>query len=211
MITREQPNDEEVISLYLSGISLENVAKQVNSSYWLVMKICKNKGIIRPNGFKLGHGRLFTMTEEIKEKIRKSEKGIKRVPLSEEHKNKIRLSNKGRKWTDEERKNVQGEKSHLWKGGLTDINILERQRQKYKQWRNSVFQRDNYTCNILGVVGGNLEVHHIENFASNKDKRYDINNGTTLNKDIHRLFHSTYGSKDNNYEQLIEFKQIMER
>lgn len=47
-----------------------------------------------------------------------------------------------------------------WKGGVTPINIMIRQDPRYIEWRESIFSRDNYTCQVTNARGGRLEVHH---------------------------------------------------
>uniref|UniRef100_A0A6M3K6B6 Putative HNH endonuclease n=1 Tax=viral metagenome TaxID=1070528 RepID=A0A6M3K6B6_9ZZZZ len=53
-----------------------------------------------------------------------------------------------------------------WKGGITNIYDTVRTSDEYKDWRNSVYKRDNYICQDCGDNrGGNLEAHHIKPFA----------------------------------------------
>ena len=89
----------------------------------------------------------------------------------------------------------KGEMSHLWRGGKTALNQLERSRAKYGEWRTAVFIRDNHTCQKCGLrCGGGkkiyLHAHHIKHFAKSPDLRYDISNGVTLCKNCHLLEHS---------------------
>lgn len=65
----------------------------------------------------------------------------------------------------------------------------ERRTPEYRLWRDSVYKRDNYTCQHCGQIGGDLEAHHIESFAKHKEKRIDVNNGITLCKKCHKELH----------------------
>lgn len=83
----------------------------------------------------------------------------------------------------------QRERHWSWKGGISEQNALIRQSGEYKQWRRFVFDRDNFTCQECGVRGGDIEAHHISHFAGDKDRRFDINNGTTLCVKCHTGLH----------------------
>jgi predicted DNA-binding protein YlxM (UPF0122 family) len=106
---------------------------------------------------------------------------------------------------------VSGEKSNTWKGGITPENKKQRESSDYKKWRLEVFTRDNFTCQAcLDNSGGNLHSHHIENFSDNIEKRLDGENGVTLCENCHSpnvegSFHNTYGTHNNNREQLEEY------
>ena len=85
--------------------------------------------------------------------------------------------------------------SPLWKGGKTKINQLLRTRTEYLDWRNKIFQRDNYTCQECGIKSGNgvkiyLNVHHKKSFSEYPDLRFNLDNGVTLCKNCHLLEHS---------------------
>ena len=97
------------------------------------------------------------------------------------------------------------EKSHFWKGGLTENNRLIRGSTLFALWRESVFIRDDWTCQKTGTKGGKLHPHHIKNFAEFPELRFDLSNGITLSEKSHYAFHKKYGRKNNTREQLEEF------
>jgi len=63
-------------------------------------------------------------------------------------------------------------------------------------WKKEVLQRDNHTCQKCSSKEY-LQVHHIDNFNENIQRRYDINNGITLCKKCHKLIHKIFGNKTN--------------
>ena len=71
---------------------------------------------------------------------------------------------------------------------------LENRRIRYstrmKEWRISVFERDNYTCLKCGNRSRKghavtLNAHHIKRFADFPELRFDVGNGATLCVDCH--------------------------
>lgn len=112
---------------------------------------------------------------------------------------------------DFEPKILLGEDAPNWKGGLSSESKKARSNSAYSYWRESVFSRDNYTCQKCNSSkGGNLQAHHVLNFSKYKDLRYDVKNGITLCEDCHSpnfkgSFHSVYGTHNNTLEQLEEF------
>lgn len=63
-------------------------------------------------------------------------------------------------------------------------------RVEYKDWRRSVFARDNYTCQKCKTPSKRIQAHHIKIWANYPELRYDVENGITLclkcHRDIHR-------------------------
>lgn len=82
-----------------------------------------------------------------------------------------------------------GRFSGNWKGGVTLAKQKERHSVQAVQWRKEVFTRDNFTCQICGKVGGNLNAHHIKKWADYPELRYEVNNGITLCERCHRNVH----------------------
>lgn len=109
------------------------------------------------------------------------------------------------------RSTFAGENNPNWKGGVTNSRNKIMQSEKYKEWRLSVFERDNFTCQVCNdKSGNNLEAHHILNFAEHSELIFDISNGITMCKNCHNpnkknSFHYNYGVKNNTKEQLIKF------
>ena len=80
----------------------------------------------------------------------------------------------------------KGQNNPCWRGGITSINKLIRGSLEYEEWRKFCMERDLYTCQDCGQVGGMLHVDHIKPFALYSELRLDINNGRTLCIKCHR-------------------------
>lgn len=100
---------------------------------------------------------------------------------------------------------IRGEQTSRWKGGITPENKAIRSSTNYAIWRNSCFARDNYTCQKCGVKGEYLHAHHVQNFSSHKSLRLELSNSVTMCKACHEQFHKTYGNRNNNKMQVIDF------
>jgi 5-methylcytosine-specific restriction endonuclease McrA len=87
-----------------------------------------------------------------------------------------------------------------WKGDNYPENFRLRRSGKYKKWRIEVFKRDNYTCQICGVIGKNLTADHIKSWALYPKLRFTLSNGRTLCKSCHYKT-DTWGLKSV-YQQL---------
>lgn len=61
--------------------------------------------------------------------------------------------------------------------------------KEYKEWRISVFSRDEYTCQECNQIGGSLEAHHIKPFAKYEELRFELSNGLTLCVTCHKELH----------------------
>lgn len=89
----------------------------------------------------------------------------------------------------------------------TQPNERERDRFKTSGLREQCFEKADYTCDITGKKGCELNAHHLESWHSNEELRYDIDNLVCISKEMHDEFHRVYGRKNNTKEQYEEFKK----
>ncbi len=83
-----------------------------------------------------------------------------------------------------------GEKSWWWRGGITRENLKIRKSLKMKDWRISVFKKDNWTCVDCGVRGRTeLNAHHILPFSTHPELRFTVLNGVSLCTKCHTIRH----------------------
>lgn len=132
-------------------------------------------------------------------------------------------------------KKRSGESHPLWNGGISSLEDVLR--HSISGWKKRILTQYNFKCFITGETE-NLVVHHVRNFnevviesikelnleihdSVNKYtdteikaliekvvNKHDSVNGVPLSKEIHIAFHKRYGYKNNNAEQLNEFKRI---
>lgn len=102
-----------------------------------------------------------------------------------------------------------------WDGFVGSENRLARGTYQYDEWRNAIYRRDDYTCQCCGARSKkdspvSLNAHHINNFSTNYELRFNIDNGITLCDSCHSMdnegsFHRLYGTRNNTREQLDEY------
>jgi len=97
----------------------------------------------------------------------------------------------------------RGPANPRWKGGISTLNHAIRDCEKGLAWRDAVFRRDDYTCQVTGQRGGKLHAHHIVPLSKLIRKYgvktldealvipefWDISNGITLCRDLHKAKH----------------------
>ena len=83
----------------------------------------------------------------------------------------------------------QKEQHWNWKGGISGANVLIRQSSEYKVWRKKVFERDAWTCQHCGATKVWIHAHHIKDFSTHEDLRFEISNGITLCRRCHYKVH----------------------
>ena len=62
-------------------------------------------------------------------------------------------------------KSSKGEHHANWKGGITPLVQKVRLSQPMKLWRTTILERDGYTCQSCGQIGGRLQVDHVVPFS----------------------------------------------
>lgn len=89
-------------------------------------------------------------------------------------------------------------------------NLTNEEREKgrniegYSKFIKTILKRDNYTCQCCGR-NIELEVHHLYSYSKHKELATDINNGITLCRKCHKIFHYKYGQGENTKKQFEEF------
>ena len=83
---------------------------------------------------------------------------------------------------------INGDTNPNWKGGKCSERELDMSSSKYKRWRQSVYERDNYTCQLCGSsISGELRAHHLWRWADYDFIRHETWNGITLCKKCHEI------------------------
>ena len=97
--------------------------------------------------------------------------------------------NKGKPWLK-----MRGKNHPNWKGGQPRERDILKGRWEYIVWRTAVFIRDDYTCQMCGTRGKELNADHIKPWSLYPELRYAIDNGRTLCVGCHRQT-DTWGYK----------------
>lgn len=86
------------------------------------------------------------------------------------------------------------ENHYRWDSNKTDEDrAIGRKYPEYIQWRNAVYKRDNYTCQVCGKQGGGFEAHHLYSYADYPEYQLNVDYGITMCKSEHKEFHRWMG------------------
>lgn len=201
--------------LYREYIEKQRTTRQIAKDVYGSEKNSPNiSAWIKKLGIELRHGSEAVKTQWINNDERRKQASdnmksiIRDMDLSfmqtEEYKKKVSDAKKGSK---NPMYGIKGENSPRWNPNRTHKQrVKERKTYEYSEWRKSVFNKDNYTCQCCGDnKGGNLVAHHLNSYHEHISQRYDINNGITLCETCHKKFHSIYKYGNNTKEQFEEF------
>lgn len=132
-------------------------------------KACSNKA--NKLGFRKGHPDYRkTDLKIIGLKISKAKKGVN---FSEKHKKAL----------------SEARKIYYDKIGRKECRNDDGRRKCHKciLWREKIFKRDNYTCQMCGKRGVYLEADHIKSWIKFPKLRHVSSNGRTLCRECHKL------------------------
>lgn len=192
---------------------------------WSLQRTCSGKcrSILLKQmnvGFKKGHPSYSEKGRFIKGQTpyNKGKKGLHISPFKGIPNGRI-PHNKGKQTPEETRQKIRnkralqtniasGQNHWNWKGGLSELRKQVQQTYLYKNWRKSIFERDNYICQICSQRGGKLHADHKKSYsriisennittveqAKKCLELWDINNGRTLCISCH-MKTDTYGGK----------------
>lgn len=106
-----------------------------------------------------------------------------------------------------------GSNSYLWNEKLTNEH-REKDRSLFpkdrKEWINSIYARDNYTCQKCQTKGGKLNAHHILPYSLFPEVRFDVENGVTFCKRCHQQYHSMFKLAYCNHKTINQFLKLID-
>lgn len=97
-----------------------------------------------------------------------------------------------------------------FKDFTTPENEKERNKFKSSTARDTCFQNADYTCDLFGIKGRELNAHHLESWDKNEEGRFELDNLVCLSEPAHKAFHKVYGKGNNTKDQYEEFKKEVE-
>jgi len=199
MSHKKIPNLSVLVQEYQAGASSDDLARLYQTSRNVITNSLRRAGCaIRARGesqklrfVKLGHPMMGrSVSEETREKMRANHadfSGDKNPNFS---------------------KGLHGSSNPNWKGGVSLEGSKGRNTSQHFLWKGFVFKRDSYTCQLCSTREfDSLISHHIRNWRTHKELRFDIDNGITL---CNRC-HGTVSRDEEKYallfDELIEMKK----
>lgn len=188
----------------------EDAKKRISDS-------CKKNGVGRWNkGTSYNKGR--PVSPDTRKKISDSLKGRKMPYVSEANSKRVysdstkllRSLVMKKNWSNPKFRerlisSVTGENNPRWVFDRTAYQEKCRIRGtlEWKNWRETIFKRDNYTCQDCGQIGGCLEPHHIIPIRVDQSKLFDLRNGITLCRTCHKKTMFKEENFQERYEKIV--------
>ncbi len=126
------------------------------------------------------------LSQQTKLKLSQANKG---KPTSEQTKLKMSLAHMGYVHSVEAKQKMSQSHKARWEGIETKSSLdgpHHRECFEHKEWKRKVFERDEYTCQDCGQIGGGLNAHHIFQWATHILFRFLVWNGKTLCLKCHK-------------------------
>lgn len=133
-------------------------------------------------------------TKQTIEKRLNTWKSIGFIPCPPSHKGKTYKEIYGERWKEEIEKRKKTHIETFNKKGRKTHRSHHTQDTQYKNWRISIFTRDDFTCQICYIRGYRLNADHIKSWAGYPELRFELSNGRTLCESCHRTT-SNYGAR----------------
>lgn len=86
--------------------------------------------------------------------------------------------------------NLLGEKNPTYNPNLTDEQ-RNSFRSRVQTWAKRVKEKDVFTCQVCGSKE-KLIAHHLNSYATDENRRLDVENGVTMCRDCHTDFHVNF-------------------
>ena len=163
---------------------------------------------------------IYVRTKEYREIMRKvmhkawgsgkmqGARGIKHTEAWKERQSKVmkekelpQAFKKGKSPSNKGKQHLRGEKHWNWQGGIDEEHKRIKQSAEYKEWRNAVYKKDNWTCVECKehCDKKTITAHHIKEFYAYPELRFVVSNGEVLCRKCHQRKHKP--RRNNYYEQ----------
>lgn len=215
---------EDLEKLYFDDkLSYSSIEDKLGLKRGVIYHWFKKYNISARNYSEANLGKKFT--DEHKEKISLSNS----KPHTEDRKRNISKAHLGKILSDEHKEKIRnnmigsrlGCAHPMWKGGISKIRNRLYNNNKYKIWRNLIYKRDDYTCQMCHKKGLKINSHHIIKFSKIVDDYnlikyedyldcvflWDIDNGITLCESCHHSIRGLEEKYEDKFNKIIYEKK----
>jgi len=234
--THHDITGEQVLDLYCNqGLSIAQCSEKLNKSETFIKNRLKKSGIKTRSVIE--GLRTFHKTDNIKDDkiidLYENEK-MSTYKISKYFNKSPQFARQRLLAINHEMRENVGEFNGSWKGGINPLQTKIRNCMKGKDWKIKCLERDKYRCTISGV-NKDLQVHHspltfseiFTNFirehsdlnpindynklfelAQNYEPFWNVNNGITISKEIHRKLHITEATQQAEKVKELRFAKM---